>query len=243
MKTVSDLHSHVLPGIDDGSASIEESIELLRMEAQQGIRRVVATPHFYAQHDTPERFLRRRAEAEARLREEMKKHEGLPQLLVGAEVYFFSGISESDILPDLAIDGKRYILVEMPQPPWTEAMYRELEGIYTKSGLTPIVAHVDRYISRFHTFKIPQRLAELPVLVQANAEFFLQKSTASMALRMLKQDQIHLLGSDCHDLKTRKPDLGSALRLIGSRLGEEALERVSAYEQLVLDGHRAEQPV
>lgn len=243
MIAVTDFHSHILPGIDDGSASTEESIELLRMESRQGIRRVIATPHFYAQHDTPERFLRRRAEAEARLREEMKKHEDMPQLLVGAEVYFFSGISESDILPDLAIDGKRYVLVEMPHAPWTEAMYRELEAIHSKSGLTPIIAHVDRYISRFHTFKIPQRLAELPVLVQANAEFFLRRSTASMALRMLKQDMIHLLGSDCHDLKTRRPDLEAALRLIGSRLGEEALERVIAYEQLVLDGDRSMQAV
>ena len=59
-----DFHSHILPGIDDGSKSVEMSIKMLRREAQQGISRVVATPHFYPQTDNPERFLRRRAEAE-----------------------------------------------------------------------------------------------------------------------------------------------------------------------------------
>ena len=66
-----DFHSHILPSIDDGSRSVEESIGMLRAMAKQGITHVVATPHFYPQHDTPERFLKRRAEAEAALREAM----------------------------------------------------------------------------------------------------------------------------------------------------------------------------
>ena len=57
---VTDFHSHVLPGVDDGSASVEESLAMLRLAAQQGIRRVVATPHFYPRYDDLERFLERR---------------------------------------------------------------------------------------------------------------------------------------------------------------------------------------
>ena len=98
MSNIVDFHSHILPGIDDGSQSVEESLALLRMEAEQGIRRVVATPHFYPRHDTPDRFLRRRARAEEILRDEMAKEPGLPELCIGAEVYFFSGISESDAI-------------------------------------------------------------------------------------------------------------------------------------------------
>jgi protein-tyrosine phosphatase len=115
-------------------------------------------------------------------------------------------------------------------------MYRDLENIYVKSGLVPIVAHVDRYISRFRTFGIPERLAELPVLVQANAEFFLNGLTSSMALRMLKQDRIHLLASDCHNLDSRKPNLKSAADRIAKRLGEETVARVNAYGQDLLNG-------
>ena len=73
MTVLTDFHSHVLPGIDDGSKSLKESIAMLRMEAEQGIRRVVATPHFYARHDQPERFLARRARSEELLRQELQK--------------------------------------------------------------------------------------------------------------------------------------------------------------------------
>lgn len=234
MCTVSDFHSHILPGIDDGSASLEESIAMLQMEAEQGITRVMATPHFYAWHDAPDRFLSRRAQAEARLREEMAKYSGLPEISVGAEVSFFRGMSESEILPQLTIREKRYILIEMPPAPWTDAVYRELEGIWEKRGITPIIAHIDRYIGPFRTHRIPQRLAEMPVLVQANADFFLNRSTAGMALKMLKADQIQLLGSDCHNMSSRKPNLGAAVQRIARKLGQDALSRICGYESQIL---------
>ena len=234
MSGIIDFHSHILPRIDDGSASLEESIAMLRMEAEQGIGRVVATPHFYPRHDEPQAFLSRRREAELRLREEMARHSGLPELSIGAEVHFFSGISESDVLSQLTIDSKSCILLEMPQSPWTEAMYRELEQIPARQGITPVIAHVDRYIGPFRTHGIPERLAELPVLVQANASFFLQRSTARMALRMLKRDQIQLLGSDCHDLDNRPPRLGDAVEKILGSLGREALDHIAGYQCSVL---------
>ena len=228
MKSVVDFHSHILPNVDDGSASVEESISLLQMEKQQGVDLVVATPHFYAQHDTPEKFLRRRARAEEVLREEMSRYSDLPEIKIGAEVYFYRGISDSDAITELTIDSKRCILIEMPVSPWTDSMYRELEDLYVKRGLTPIIAHVDRYLGRFRTFGIPKRLSELPVLVQANAEFFLNQSTSAMAMRMLKRDQIQLLGTDCHNLGSRKPNLGEAVELINRRLGAGAIEQINA---------------
>jgi len=236
MSTFTDFHTHILPGVDDGSKSLKESIALLQIEAEQGIGRVVATPHFYPQHDSPERFLRRRAAAEARLREELEKHASFPELIIGAEVYYFHGISDSDVLSELTIGDGRCILIEMPHAPWTDSMYRELENIYAKRELIPVVAHLDRYIGPFHTYGIPRRLAELPVMVQANADFFLDRFTASMAIRMLKEDRIHLLGSDCHNLKSRKPNLQEALTIIRRKLGAEAISRVNSHSRHLLGG-------
>lgn len=229
-----DFHSHVLPGLDDGSSNIQESISMLRMEAKQQIGHVIATPHFYPQHDTPERFLARRDAAEAKLREEMEKHPGLPRVSIGAEVYFFHGISNSDAIYQLTIDKKQCILLEMPIGPWTDRMYQEVEDIYIKHGITPIIAHVDRYIGPFRTHGIPRRLEELPVLVQANASFFCSGATRPMALHMLKKDQIHLIGSDCHNMSSRKPNLGDAVRIIRQRLGQETLDRIESYQDQVL---------
>lgn len=234
MIEITDFHSHILPGIDDGSKTVAESLEMLRMEWSQGIRHVVATPHFYPQHDRPERFLERRARAEDALREEMAKFPDLPTISVGAEVYYFHGISDSTVVSKLTIGESRYLLLEMPQAPWTDAMYRELEGLYTKRGIIPVIAHVDRYIGRFRDHGIPARLAELPVLIQANGDFFLKRSTSGLALRMLKKNGIHLLGSDCHNTSSRKPNLGEVTELIRKRLGEETVAAIRSHEKRIL---------
>lgn len=230
---ITDFHSHILPGIDDGSRSVKESLAMLRMEAEQGIGCVVATPHFYANHDDPERFLARRKAASARLRAAMPEQETLPRIRIGAEVHYFHGMSDSEVLTRLTIAEKGCILIEMPPAPWTAQMYRELEWIYTKQALTPVIAHVDRYIRPLQTHGIPRRLEELPVLVQANASFFLRRSTAPMALRMLRQERIHLLGSDCHNMTDRQPNLAAAMQVIEQKLGREALKRIRENERRI----------
>ena len=228
---MTDFHSHILPGVDDGSKSVEMSLAMLRALAEQGIERVVATPHFYPKRDNPECFLQRRREACDRLREAVSGEPGFPELVLGAEVYYFPGISHSDVLQSLTIAGKRCILIEMPPAPWTESMYRELENIHVQQGLLPIVAHVDRYIHPLRTFGIPGRLAELPVLVQANAEFFLRHRR--LAMGMLRKGQIHLIGSDCHNVTDRPPNMAGAIREIRRCCGEEILKKLRDLENVV----------
>ena len=229
-----DFHTHILPGVDDGSASVEESLELLRLEAEQGISQVVLTPHFYPRYDDPDSFLRRRDRAESALRRSLEGHDGFPEVTVGAEVHFFRGISESEHLNRLTFSEKGCILIEMPPAPWQDSMYRELERIHTHRGLTPVIAHVDRYISPFRTHGIPRALEELPVLVQANASFFLNRSTSSMAMKLLREGRIHLLGSDCHNLTTRRPNLGPAMDRIRGKLGPGALRKVRSCGEALL---------
>lgn len=229
-----DFHSHILPGMDDGSASVEESMAMLQLEAEQGISHVVATPHFYAKHDTPEQFLVRRRESELRLREAMEHQKGLPGLSIGAEVHFFSGMSHTDALQQLTIEQNGCILLEMPMCRWSDSMYQEMENIWIRQGITPVIAHIDRYLSPFRTGRICERLENLPVYVQANASFFLRSSTRKMARNMLRRNQIHLLGSDCHNLVDRPPNLGYAMEAIRKSLGEEVLQEIQKYQQAVL---------
>ena len=227
MIPVSDLHSHVLPCIDDGSGSLEESVTMLRESAAQGITLMAATPHFDPRSDTPEAFLSRRNEAARMLRENMEP--GMPRLLLGAEVRYFRGISESDALPLLTLEGGKALLLELPPAPWPEEIWQELARFRQQTGILPVIAHIDRYISPFRTRGIPERLGELDLLVQANSGFFLKKTTASLALRLLREDKIHLLGSDCHGMRYRLPDLGAASEKIQSWA-----ENIRRYEQQVL---------
>ncbi len=238
MAAIIDFHSHILPAMDDGSRTAQESIAMLEMQQAQGIRRVLATPHFDARVDTPEAFLRRRAEAKTILDNAVSYCSGLPAVTLGAEVRYFPGMSHCDVLETLAIEGTKTILIEMPFTPWEESHYRELEGLKRRLGLLPVIAHIERYLGRFRYSGIQEQLGSMPVLIQANGSFFLRHSTGCKAMRMLKKQQIHLLGSDCHDITTRPPNLGKALDRIRSRLGEEALDNISAWQRRALGENR-----
>lgn len=226
MAHIIDFHSHILPGIDDGSQNVEQSLAMLQAERAQGISHVVLTPHFYAQQDDPKHFFRARSEAEHALRQAMSATADLPTLSVGAEVYYFNGLWNVSCLPDFAIDGGKYILIELPMPPYPERIFQDLERIYEKRDLIPVIAHIDRYLAPFHTRTLLNRLSQLPVILQANADFFLDPVSRPLALRMLKKGQIRLLGSDCHNMTSRAPNLDRALTVIREKLGEEALSTV-----------------
>lgn len=229
MTAITDLHSHVLPCMDDGSGSLEESLEMLRLAGTQGITIMAATPHFDPRTDGPEAFLTRRDQAAQALLEKMEP--GMPRLLLGAEVRYFRGISESDALPLLTLEGGKALLLELPPSPWPREVWQELEQFHMRTGIVPIVAHLDRYMGLFRFRDLPERLADLDVLVQANSSFFLKKTTASLALRLLREDKIHLLGSDCHGIRYRRPDLGAALETI-----QPCAEQIRRHEASILPG-------
>ena len=226
---IADMHTHILPRVDDGSPNLETSVRMLDAMYVQGIRRVAATPHFYANHDSPKRFLARRAAAEEALRQAWKWED--LELRVGAEVHYFDGISDCDDLEAMAIAGTDLVLVEMQSAPWSDRCYEELLGIRQKRGLTPVIAHLDRYITPFHRHGIPERLAQLPVLVQLNAESLLQFNGRGMLLRMLREGKVHLLGSDCHSMGSRKPNLADAWKLLERKLDSSVLENLANLEE------------
>lgn len=228
---IADMHTHILPGVDDGSPDLETSVQMLDAMYAQGIRRVAATPHFYANHDAPERFLRRRAAAAEKLRSVWKWED--MELRIGAEVHYFDGISDCEALKDMAIEGTNLVLVEMQSAPWSERSFDELQGIRHKRGLIPVIAHLDRYITPLRRFGIPARLAQMPVLVQINGEALFHRGSRSMVLRMMREGRVHLLGSDCHSMGSRKPNLGDAFRILETRLDSGALKNLSDLEETI----------
>ena len=235
MAFISDFHSHILPNMDDGSNSVEESIALLELEAAQGVERVVLTPHFYPQNEAPQDFLQRRKASVEALLAGIGDRTDLPLLTVGAEVAYYMGMSQSEELPLLALEGTDCILIEMPPAPWPKYVWRDLRSIREEWGLMPIIAHVDRYIRPLHTYGIPRRLAEIGVLVQANGNFFIRRETERMAMKLLKTGHVHLIGSDCHGLETRRPNVKEAAEKIERKLGRETLSRISDLEEKIFN--------
>lgn len=213
-----DFHSHILPGIDDGSQSVQESIELLKMLSEQGAETVVATPHFFADRESVDEFLQRRQASYTTLCNELP--EGMPKIVLGAEVKYYSGISRLEELKKLCIGNSKMLLLEMSMSKWTEYTVRELTELSNSRGITLVLAHIERYMD-FQDSDVFPRLLESGVLMQVNATFFTQLRTRRKAISLLKNDSIHFLGSDCHRVLTRPPYIGEAARIIEKKMGKD----------------------
>lgn len=216
-----DVHSHVLPGIDDGSKSLEESLRMLAASAEQGITYMAATPHFYPSETSPEQFLDRRNRAAERVRSVWQP--AFPRLLLGAEVYYCDGISQAEEIEALRIEGTSLLLLEMPFQTWSRRMTAEIRALHNRPGCTVVLAHIERYL-RYQKRAVWDKLLDAGVLMQSNASFFLRWGTKHRAVHMLDAGRIHLLGSDCHNMAERPPRVGEALALLGEQR-VQALER------------------
>ena len=210
-----DFHTHILPCIDDGSKSLEMSLEMLRREAEQGIEAVIFTPHFYAHQNSPEKFLSRRNRAYEKVLAALPS--GMPELHLGAEVQYFDGICQVENLNRLCVDGGKNLLLEMPFSKWSHQVVQDALEIQSRPEIQVTLAHIERYF-QFAEKEMWDELRKNGVLMQSNASFFLNWKTRRKAVRMYQDGLINLLGSDCHNLTTRAPNLGDALPYINSFL-------------------------
>jgi protein-tyrosine phosphatase len=217
--------------MDDGSHDAAESISLVNMQRLQGIDTVIATPHFYANDETVDSFLDRRKRALDLLKAELP--EGPPEIILGAEVRYYQGISRMDGLKALRIEGSKLLLLEMPMSSWTEYMIRELIEMSGRSSIKIVLAHMERYLT-LQTQDTWNRILECGILMQANASFFTSFSTKRKALTLLKEDNIHFIGSDCHNVTSRPPQIGKAFETIKKKLGEDYIHQMNEYGSFLI---------
>ena len=141
---MTDTHTHILPGMDDGAATVEESLRMLRRCRAQGVKTVVLTPHFYPDRESADTFLERRAWSFEQLRAAVSPD--LPRLVLGAEVGWCAGLEEMDRLQELAMGSSGYLLLEMPYMAWTEEQLDSVWNLASTGRVTPVLAHVERYL-------------------------------------------------------------------------------------------------
>ena len=225
---MTDLHTHILPGIDDGARSVEESLAMLRMERSQGVDTVVLTPHFYRDRENPKRFLRRRKESAAALAQCVlelpeQEREKLPQMRLGAEVAWWPDMAGWEELPEMCIGDTRNLLLELPFTPWNDQMIYQLHELFGRTGITPIIAHLERYLKIQHPEYILEVL-KLGVPVQVSADILLRPFARGGAMKLLRQGQAHVVASDCHRRTGRTPNLGEAMDLLRRKLDPGQLE-------------------
>lgn len=222
-----DFHSHILPAMDDGSKNTQESIEMLNSLKKQGIRRVVATPHFYANDGSVSSFLKRRLNSFEKIKAEFK--DDSLEIVLGAEVRYYEGLSKLEELSDLCIQGSKMLLVEMPCARWTEYVLGELLNLSSQGKYTLVLAHIERCM-HYQSADVFEKLLANDLLMQVNAGFVTGFFTKRKALNLLKNDKIHFIGSDCHNMTSRPPEIAKAYELIGKKLGKEFLDDLIDYE-------------
>ena len=221
-----DWHSHILPGIDDGSRDVSESIALLKTLAEQGADTVVATPHFYADHEDLGTFLKRRQIAF----DELQKHleDDSPEIVLGAEVKYYQGISRMPELKRLCIEGSKLLLLEMHMNKWSDYTVKELSELAGSGSITVVLAHIERFLD-YQNAKVWDRLYDSGILMQVNATFYTNPYSKRKAITLMKNNGVHFVGSDCHNMTSRPPCIGKAYEIIEKKFGGDYISQMNEF--------------
>ena len=230
-----DIHAHILPAVDDGARDLETSLKLLEMLKEQGVTHVVATPHFYPDSDNIEQFAETVKTAFIELDREVRMGD-LPKIFFGCELRYFSGMGKSKAVKQFAIQNTNYLLLELPYgAPITKTIINDIIDIKEVLGLTPILAHIERYSKVPGFKKLLKLIPDGTALAHVNGTSVISKDYAKICDKLIKGGYVSYLASDCHSLVNRPPHIKPALDTISSRLGRSAATRLMIKSNRLLE--------
>jgi len=222
-----DIHSHILPGVDDGAKDMDETRRMLLTAYEEGIRIIVATPHYIAgrKNMKVDRLLSIYEEVNHAAANVSKEF----QIILGNELFYnlelLDALKKGDAL---TIDGTRYILVEF----LPSASFREIwEGINhcIFAGYIPILAHTERYHCLLKDYKLVDDLIKSGAYIQLNLSCITGWGLNIMAVfshRLLKRGWVHFLGTDSHDSCERAPCAKEASTYLKKMYGEYTVRKL-----------------
>jgi len=227
-----DIHSHIIPGVDDGSEDFEMSLKLIEKAYEEGVRYMVATPHFYPGHRNAS--VERIQDEYSKLAEAIKDKHPDMKLMLGNEIYYkdevISLIEEKRIF---TMNGGNYILVEFNVNLPYKTIYEAIKK-FTSNGYYPIMAHIERYSCLHKREDLVDQLISTGAYMQINADTFLGgmfDQYTRFALKLFRNGKVHFLGSDCHDLERRVPVMDKAVEVLKKKVNSEVLEQVLIYNK------------
>lgn len=217
-----DIHTHILPGVDDGAQNLSQSLELLKRAHCQGTGAVILTPHCRGRYrnNTGQRL----TEIFGQLRQVAEKECPDLELYLGCEVGYELDVSEK--IADgtvLSLNGTQYVLLEFQQGSFRS---RILDGVLEvlNFGYVPIIAHAERYEAFRKYPKLADEVIQLGALIQLNADSVLGKCGFGIKRychKLLKAHLVHFVATDAHDQKSRKPELRCCYQRLRKKYGQE----------------------
>lgn len=208
-----DFHTHILPGIDDGSPDRARSEKMLESAKEYNIETVVLTSHFYPHETRVSEFLLNRKHAY----DKIKSIPDAPKMIFGAEVLLCEGIERMEKLEELCIENTRTMLVELPSTEVTlsKTMIATIKSMIEEMGITVVLAHANRYSP-----DTVDKMVELGAVLQINLEHMCSFGDRRRVKKWLAEGVVYAIGSDMHRSGRRYEDLKKATKYFGEYFEE-----------------------
>ena len=219
-----DLHSHIIPNVDDGSRTINESIEILNEAKKVGFSDVILTSHYISDYNETN------AEELVILKEKLQEKINDISLHSGMEIYIDEKIAE--LIPSkkvLTLAGSRYLLMELPLSNNVNYLDYVVYSLQN-NNIIPIIAHPERYSAVQNNYKIVEEYREKGCLIQSNYASILGyygKGAQKTVKMLLKNNFVDFLGSDCHRRNSIYPNIPKAIKKITKIIGKDEFYKIS----------------
>ena len=233
-----DLHSHILPGIDDGASDPDISMAILHEEAVQGVQRIVLTPHFPPRDEEINELLQRRSTAYEQIKKKISgsEFEGKFDFRLAAEIRYSPRMAEMSDLEKLCISGTNVLLVEFSFTRYPEFV-RDVFYKLQMEGFTLLIAHVERYSWLRHDTELLYDLVCSGAYAQVNAESITgDKDYYSFIRKMFNCGMVHAVGSDTHNMDNRPPRMLDAAAALSKDLGQDSVSYLNRIAEGLLAG-------
>ena len=205
-----DMHSHILPGFDDGAQNIAESLSLLECLNAQEVNNVCLTPHFYTNEMSAIDFVEKRNEAFRKFLPYIPQ--GL-NVVLGAEVFVTKYLFTNRDFSKLTYGKSNFILTEFAySSTFSERTFKYFRKLIEEHGLTPVIPHVERYDALIEDASKIVELKKLGILIQTNIANYAKKSPyfrRRKLLNLINEGYIDILGSDAHSFEHNTPEVFS----------------------------------
>lgn len=224
-----DIHSHILPGVDDGSQFFDTSIQMIEEEIKNGVTDVILTPHFrygkigqLSKQDLIEAF-----------QEFKEKVKDYPiNLYLGSEIMlhgdFLEGMRKNEII---SMNNSKYVLIEFNFGEDPLMIYEKTFNV-TCLGYTPIIAHLERYVN--FNLELAHSLKKLGALIQVNTTSIdgnFGNVIKKNAFALLKNKLVDFIASDAHSMRTRKPNLKNTLEFVKKKFKQEFTNELKNFDK------------
>lgn len=242
MMNIIDMHSHIIHEVDDGAKDIGQAINMLKMAYEDGVRKIIATPHYHIGRMIADKTIC--IENLDNLKHAIKEIGLDMEIYLGNEIYYHTDamdkVNQGKIM---TLAGSSYVLLEFSPTVELSTIHRAISDAFIE-GLTPIIAHFERYKCLTDKLVRCEELVNMGALLQTNASSVIcakggmvGRKEKKIIKKLMKKELISFVASDAHEDKNRTPKLKECYRYVSRKFGAKYAKKIfyDNQEKLICD--------